>query len=193
MKLIVGLGNPGRSYQNTRHNVGFRCVDALARRWGMEFRRQRARAEVAEGEALAQRVVLAEPRTYMNNSGEAVRALLKLSNLTPSDLLVVCDDLDLPFGRLRLRDKGSSGGQRGLQSIINQLGTNEFPRLRFGIGRPPPGVDPIDYVLTHFSASEQSELLALVDRAIEGIEIWLTDGIAAAMNRVNAAPPPPAT
>jgi PTH1 family peptidyl-tRNA hydrolase len=185
MKLIVGLGNPGRQYQNTRHNVGFRCVDALARRWGIEFRRQRARAEIAEGETLGERLVLAKPQTFMNNSGDSVRALVKMSNLSPADLLVVCDDLDLPFGRLRLRDKGSSGGQRGLQSIINQLGTNEFARLRIGIDRPPAGVDPIDYVLTTFNASEQAELPAFLDRGVEGVETWLTRGVAAAMNLVN--------
>lgn len=187
-RLIVGLGNPGREYQKTRHNIGFLCGDALAKRWGLTFSRRRARAEVAEGQACGQRVILAKPQTFMNSSGDSVRALMKLSNLTPSDLLVIADDLDLPFGRLRLRDRGSSGGQRGIQSIINQLGTDQFPRLRVGIGRPPPGVDPVDYVLTPFTASEAAELPEILDRVVAGVELLLTEGLAAAMNVVNAVP-----
>ncbi len=187
-RLIVGLGNPGREYAKTRHNIGFLCVDALARRWGLVFSRRRARAEVAEGQACGQRVILAKPQTYMNESGTAVRGLLKLTDLAPSDLLVIADDLDLPFGRLRLREKGSSGGHRGIQSIIDQLGTDRFARLRIGIGRPPPGVDPIEYVLTSFTASEAAELPIIFERAAEGIEVLLTRGIAAAMNTLNAAP-----
>ncbi|MGH2458566.1 MAG: aminoacyl-tRNA hydrolase [Chloroflexota bacterium] len=192
--MIVGLGNPGREYQKTRHNIGFLCVDALARHWGLAFTRQRARADVSEGLASGQRVILAKPRTFMNDSGDAVRALMRMSNLTPSDLLVIADDLDLPFGRLRLRDGGSSGGQRGIQSIINQLGTNQFPRLRVGIGRPPPGIDPVDYVLSTFSASEAAELPDVLDRMVAGVEVLLDQGIAVAMNVVNAVPrpaPPP--
>ena len=188
--LIVGLGNPGREYQKTRHNIGFVCVDALARRWGLSFNRQRARAEIAEGVGCDRRVILAKPRTFMNNSGDAVRALMKMSNLTPADLLVIADDLDLPFGRLRLRDGGSSGGQRGIQSIVNQLGTDKFPRLRFGIGRPPSGVDPVDYVLSTFTSSEVAELPDLIDRMVAGVEVLLGQGIAAAMNVVNAMPRP---
>lgn len=132
--------------------------------------------------------MLAKPQTFMNSSGEAVRALLKLSNLTPADLLVIADDLDLPFGRLRLRDRGSSGGHRGLQSIIEHLGTNQFPRLRVGIGRPPPGVDPIDYVLTPFTPAEAAELPSILDRVSAGVTLLLTRGLAAAMNDLNAAP-----
>jgi len=196
LRLIVGLGNPGRAYQKTRHNIGFLCVDALARDWGLTFSRRRARAEVAEGMAGGRRVILAKPQTFMNDSGEAVRALMKRSNLTPADLLVIADDLDLPFGRPRLRGEGSSGGQRGIQSIINQLGTNQFPRLRVGIGRPPPGVDPIDYVLTPFNAAEAAELPALLDRVVHGVDVLLAEGLDAAMNVVNAAlrsaPNPPA-
>lgn len=191
MYLIVGLGNPGRQYQNTRHNIGFRCVDLLAARWGLEFRRQRARAEVADGPIEGERVILAKPQTYMNDSGDAVRGLAKLNGLAPSRILVICDDLDLPFGRVRLRDRGSSGGQRGLRSIINQLGTEEFPRLRIGIGRPPPGVDPIDYVLTTFTPTENQELGEVLDRAVQGIEVLLSRGLAAAMNVVNVPPPKP--
>lgn len=188
--LIVGLGNPGREYARTRHNIGFLAIDALAQHWGLAFGSRRARAEVADGIACGRRVILAKPQTYMNESGTAVRALLKLANLTPSNLLVIVDDLDLPFGRLRLREKGSSGGHRGIQSIVNQLGTDQFARLRIGIGRPPPDVDPIDYVLTSFTASEAAELPQVLDRVVVGVEVLLTQGVAAAMNLVNAAPPP---
>lgn len=193
LHLIVGLGNPGRQYHLTRHNVGFLCLDALAKHWGMEFRRLRARAEVAEGETAGRRVILAKPQTYMNDSGDSVRALARLSNVAPERILVICDDLDIPFGRLRLREKGGSGGQRGLRSIINQLGTEDFPRLRIGIGRPPPGVDPVDYVLTPFSGAEQSELGGILERAVAGIAAWLDQGLPTAMNFVNlpVAPPPP--
>ncbi len=193
--LVVGLGNPGREYQRTRHNVGFLAVDALARHWGLAFSRQRSRAEVAEGSVCGRPVILAKPQTYMNHSGDAVRPLLTRSNLTPSDLLVIYDEMDLPFGRLRLRERGSAGGHRGLQSIIDQLGTDAFARLRIGVGRPPPGVDPIDYVLTRFTASEAAELPRIFERVIEGVEILLTRGLAAAMNVLNApaagAPPAP--
>lgn len=192
LHLIVGLGNPGRQYHLTRHNVGFLCVDALAKHWGLEFRRQRARAEVAEGDVIGRRVILAKPQTYMNDSGDSVRALARLSNLSPDQILVICDDLDIPFGRLRLREKGGSGGQRGLRSIINQLATEEFPRLRIGIGRPPAGVDPVDYVLTTFSTFEQSELGGMFERAIVGITAWLDQGLPAAMNLVNVPATPPA-
>ena len=189
-KLIVGLGNPGREYTKTRHNVGFMSVDRLAERWSLRFGRQRGRAEIAEGDVSGQRVILAKPQTFMNNSGDSVRALLKLSNLSPTDLLVIADDLDLPFGRLRLRDSGSSGGQRGIQSIINQLGTNQLVRLRVGIGRPPLGVDPVDYVLTPFTASERSALPEILDRLALGVEAYLSEGVARAMNLVNVAVSP---
>ncbi|HUX86621.1 MAG TPA: aminoacyl-tRNA hydrolase [Chloroflexota bacterium] len=189
-KLIVGLGNPGRAYTNTRHNVGFMAVDRLAERWGLRFGRQRGRAEVAEGDVSGQRIILAKPQTFMNNSGDSVRALLKLSNLTAADLLVIADDLDLPFGRLRLRDSGSSGGQRGIQSIINQLATNQFARLRIGIGRPPLGVDPVDYVLTPFTASERNPLPEILDRLTAGVEAYLSEGVARAMNLVNVVVSP---
>ncbi|SRR5579875_2567403 len=190
MKLIVGLGNPGREYSKTRHNIGFLSVDTLAEHWGLCFGRQRGRAEIAEGEVCGQRVILAKPQTFMNNSGDSVRALLKLSNLTPTDLLVITDDLDLPFGRLRLRDSGSSGGQRGIQSIINQLGTSQFARLRVGIGRPPPGIDPVDYVLSPFTPSERRALPEILDRLVKGIETYLCEGIVKAMNLVNVAMTP---
>jgi PTH1 family peptidyl-tRNA hydrolase len=189
-KLIVGLGNPGRQYQRTRHNVGFLAADALATRWGISFAKHRARAEVAEGFVNGVRVTLVKPQTFMNSSGDAVRAVMRLANLAPADVLVIYDEMDLPLARLRLRDKGSAGGHRGVQSIVDQLGTNEFPRLRIGIGRPPPDVDPIDYVLTTFTPSELSELRPTLERVAEGVEVFLRDGTTAAMNQINAAPKP---
>lgn len=186
--LIVGLGNPGRDYQRTRHNVGFLTVDDLAKRWGLSFARQRARAEVADGVALDRRVILGKPQTYMNSSGESVRGLMRASNLTPADVIVLYDDMDLPFGRLRLRDRGSAGGHRGVQSVIDQLGTDAFARVRIGVGRPPPAIDPIHYVLTPFSAAELSELPTILDRAAEGVEILIRDGVVSAMNVLNASP-----
>jgi PTH1 family peptidyl-tRNA hydrolase len=137
MKLLVGLGNPGREYANTRHNIGFLCLDELARRHGAAFDKVHLRALIATVSLGAERVVLARPQTFMNLSGEAVGALLSWYKLPASDLIVVTDDMDLPFGRLRLRLKGSAGGHNGLKSIIESLGTLEFPRLRVGIGRPP--------------------------------------------------------
>ncbi len=189
--LIVGLGNPGRQYARTRHNFGFLAADALAERWGLTFSRERARAEVAEGTARDHRVILAKPQTFMNNSGDSVRNLIRYSNLGPADLIVLHDDLDLPFGRLRLREQGSAGGQRGVQSIIDQLGTNQFVRLKLGVGRPPADVDPVDYVLEPFTASEAAELPDILLRALDGIELILAEGLAPAMNRINAAPKPP--
>jgi PTH1 family peptidyl-tRNA hydrolase len=186
--LIVGLGNPGREYLRTRHNVGFMAVDALARRFGFSFNRKRSRAEIAEGMASGRRVVLAKPQTFMNDSGDAVRPLLRMSNLPPANLVVVHDDLDLPFGRLRLRDRGSAGGHRGMQSIISQLATDQFLRLKVGIGRPPPGVDPIEYVLTPFTAEEQAELRDVFDHAVAGIETLLSRGLNPAFNAINMAP-----
>jgi PTH1 family peptidyl-tRNA hydrolase len=190
--LIVGLGNPGREYLRSRHNVGFLCVDGLTKRWGFAFGRQRARAEVADGNFRGQRVILAEPQTYMNNSGESVRGLTRMYGIEPNNLLVVYDDMDLPFGRIRLRDQGSSGGHRGIQSIIDSLGTNQFPRLRIGVGRPPAGAEPIDHVLKSFSLSEMTELAVILNRVAGGIELFLTDGLVAAMNVLNTVPKPAA-
>ena len=192
-RLIVGLGNPGREYLRSRHNVGFLCLDGLTKRWGLAFGRQRARAEVADGNFRGQRVILAEPQTFMNNSGESVRGLTRMFSIKPSNFLVVYDDMDLPFGRIRLRDQGSAGGHRGIQSIIDSLGSNQFPRLRIGVGRPPDGADAIDHVLKSFSAIELTELVGILDRVAGGIELFLTGGIVAEMNVLNAVPklPPP--
>lgn len=183
-KLVVGLGNPGREYARSRHNVGFMVADALARKSGLRFGHRWSGAHVAVGRIAGVEVALAKPQTYMNRSGDSVRSLLRRLGLSPADLLVVCDDLDRSFGRLRLRERGSSGGQRGLQSIIDRLGTDEFARLRVGIGRPEPS-EAAEYVLAEFSPEERAQLRDVVDRAVGAVETWLAEGPAAAMNRFN--------
>jgi len=183
--LIIGLGNPGSEYAGNRHNVGFQCLDHLAQAHGLRFTRRESRAYVAEGEIAGRRVLLAKPRTYMNLSGKAVKALLSRYGLTPHDLLVIHDDLDLPLGRIRLRPQGGSGGHRGMRSIIEHLGTQDFPRLRVGIGRPPGSMDPADYVLSDFTPPEQEVMAEVYPQVREAIECLLREGIEVAMTRFN--------
>ncbi|MDP9375539.1 MAG: aminoacyl-tRNA hydrolase [Chloroflexota bacterium] len=185
--LIVGLGNPGKEYKDTRHNVGFLTVEELARRGGLRWERPRLKAEQARGTLAGRDVVLAKPQTYMNLSGVSVVQLVRWYKVPLADLLVISDDLDLPFGQIRLRAEGSAGGQGGLKSIIQQLRSNTFPRLRIGIGRPQWG-EPKDYVLTRFGKEQAAELPAIVARAADAAELWLAEGIIAAMNRYNRAP-----
>jgi len=182
--LIVGLGNPGRKYARHRHNTGFLTVDRLARRHGLSFARQKGKARIAEGRIAGQRAMLAKPQTYVNLSGESVAALVRFFKIPPDRVLVVYDDLDLPLARLRLRPDGGSGGHKGLKSIVERLGTQAFPRLRIGIGRPARG-DPTDYVLQDFTADEWMEVDPALDRAVEAVEHWLVHGIDATMNLFN--------
>ena len=191
MRLVVGLGNPGAEYEQTRHNVGFRIVEYIAARHRIALRREgRLHAKFGVGCIAGSETALLEPQTYMNLSGRAVLATLDAYPVDPAtDLLVVYDDLDLPFGRLRLRASGSAGGHNGIGDIQQQLGRHDFARLRFGIGRPPAGEDPIAHVLAPFSADEQSQLGAHLDAASDAIELALAEGVASAMNRVNAGPP----
>ncbi|MCL6501520.1 MAG: aminoacyl-tRNA hydrolase [Pirellulales bacterium] len=186
MKLVVGLGNPGRKYEATRHNVGFAVVGLLARRCGAGPPRAAFRGEVAEVRLDGERVLLLCPHTYMNRSGLSVLAARDYYKLENQDLLVVCDDFNLPLGRLRARARGSAGGQRGLADIIRVLGTEEFCRLRVGIGQPPAGWDPAAYVLSHFSEEERVEIDAAVERAADAVEVWVTRGIDECMNRFNS-------
>ncbi len=189
MKLVVGLGNPGLQYEHTRHNVGFRVVDKLAAKLGWKWTVRRGRAILASGMIGTEKVILAKPITFMNRSGEAVSELLRWYKLQVQDMLVVCDDLDLPVGKVRLRTQGSAGGQKGLDNIIHHLHTREFPRLRVGIGRPSNNrMDPIDYVLDIPGGDERILLAAGEDRAVEAIELAITKGISATMNIVNADP-----
>jgi PTH1 family peptidyl-tRNA hydrolase len=182
--LIVGLGNPGKEYAETRHNVGFRTVDELARRHGLKWEKPRLKAEQARGVIAGVDVVLAKPQTYMNLSGTSVAQLVRWYKVPLDRLLIIHDDMDLPFGQLRLRGEGSAGGQNGLASVIEQLRTNAIPRLRIGINRPQWG-DPRDYVLTRFGKGQAAELPALLGRAADAAETWLAEGLIMAMNKFN--------
>lgn len=186
MFLIVGLGNPGEQYLKNRHNVGFQCVTYLAERHGLRFGDKQHKARVATGTIGGQRVALAKPFTYMNSSGAAVAPLTRWYKLDPtSELLVIYDDLDLPFGTLRLRANGSAGGQNGMKSIIQLVGTQQIARIRVGIGRPPEGWDPKDYVLGNWSREQAEKLPALYSRVADAVETFVTDGITLAMTRFN--------
>jgi len=192
LRLVVGLGNPGPEYEATRHNVGFLVVERLASRCGVALARDRAlHARAARARVAGCETLLLEPETWMNRSGRAVEAALAAHPADPAtELLVVYDDLDLPFGRLRLRPSGGAGGHNGLGDVQERLGRSDFARLRFGIGRPPSGVDPIDHVLAVWTDTEASALPARLDAACEAIEFLIVEGVARAMNRINAAPPP---
>lgn len=189
MKLVIGLGNPGFQYERTRHNVGFRTVDKLAAKLGWKWSEHRSRAILASGTIGNEKVLLAKPLTFMNLSGEAVSGLMRWYKLQPEDILVVCDDLDLPVGKVRLRSKGSAGGQKGLANIISHLHTDQFPRLRVGIGRPTNSrMDSTDYVLGIPSSDARSLLDIGEDKAVEAIQMVIRQGIDTTMNLINADP-----
>jgi len=183
--LIVGLGNPGPQYVANRHNVGFRCVELLASTRDLTFDKKQKRARVAMGLVRGQRVIIARPQTFMNESGRAVAPLARFYKVQLERLLVVHDDLDLPLGTMRLRPEGGSGGHKGMRSIIEHLGGQKFPRLRIGIGRPPGRMDPAAYVLQNFSAQEEPLLAETLERAVAAIETWLAEGIEVAMTQYN--------
>ncbi|HWE61494.1 MAG TPA: aminoacyl-tRNA hydrolase [Chloroflexota bacterium] len=184
MKLVVGLGNPGRKYARTRHNIGFMVVDTMASALAATSWRDERHALVARASVDGEVLLLARPQTFMNNSGIAVRELAGYYRVEPSEILVVSDDLDLPFGRLRLRPHGTAGGHNGLRSIIAQLGTQEFPRLKVGIGRPDRG-EPLDWVLSPFAPDEERDLPIVLDAAAAVVKHALRDGLLAAMNECN--------
>lgn len=185
--LVVGLGNPGPDYSETRHNVGFRVVEFLATRaGGGRFSKHKSNADVLEGRLAGRRVVLAKPRTYMNVSGGPVAGLVQYFSVAPSDLIVVHDDLDLGFGVIRLKLGGGEGGHNGLRSISSSVGTRDYLRVRFGIGRPPGRQDPADFVLKRFSGAEKKELEFGVDLAADACEALLADGLEPTQNRFHA-------
>ena len=183
MKLVVGLGNPGRSYASDRHNIGFRCVSRFAKKHGIAIRKRRAKAKLGTGEVDGVRVAVAKPQTYVNLSGQAVERLVNELGVAVSDVLVVYDDLDLPLGRLRVRERGGSGGHKGVRSIIECLGDQGFSRIRVGIGRPDGDVVP--YVLSQFAADEKEIVTEVVERVVDAIDCIVTQGIELAMNRYN--------
>lgn len=173
--LIAGLGNPGPGYAHNRHNIGFQAVDALADAHGLPAFRTEHRAATAHGTIGGQRVVLAKPQTWMNDSGQAVAALVRYYKVEPAHLLVIYDDLDIPLGTVRYRPEGSSGGHRGIDSIIQHLDTRAFPRLRLGIGRPPGRMPPAAYVLQDFSEEEAAQVWDVLRFVRERVTAWLTD------------------
>jgi peptidyl-tRNA hydrolase, PTH1 family len=187
MKLIVGLGNPGREYRDTRHNVGFLVIDELARRHQLTL--SMAPSQVPDAFIAkrfgAEPLLVAKPLTFMNRSGDAVAALARYYDVDPADLLVVVDEAALPFGRLRARARGSAGGHNGLKSIIERLGTQEFPRLRLGVGRGDARRDLADHVLSKFEPGERAELETFIARAADAAEMFAVDGVAKVMNTYN--------
>jgi len=185
VKLIVGLGNPGKEYEATRHNVGFRVMDLLGRRWGIELLTEKFHAWFGSGRIGDERVVLLKPTTFMNLSGEAVRGLRSPTWDPAEDLLVLVDEAALPIGRFRLRGAGSSGGHNGLRSIEAHLGRQDYARLRIDVGPRPPEWDLADFVLGRFRAEEQEALADLLDEMCDAVACWAADGIERAMNRFN--------
>lgn len=185
MKIVVGLGNPGGKYDGTRHNVGFDVLAELSRRWGASKPKVRFEAMVTEIACGDEKVLLVAPQTFMNLSGRSVQQFVRFFQSVLTDVLVICDDLNLKVGQLRLRSSGSAGGQKGLQSILSCLGSDAIPRLRLGIGRPPPNIDSADYVLSRFRKDELDQVDRAVVRAASAVEVWVRDGISVAMNQFN--------
>lgn len=186
--IVLGLGNPGAEYAHTRHNIGFDVIDILASRHRIRLNLHRDHARYGLGRIADVPVLLAKPMTYMNRSGEAARALLQRYPLEPARLLVIVDDVALPPGKIRVRPSGSDGGHNGLESIIQCLGTQAFPRVRVGIGSPPPG-QMVEYVLSRFSPQEQPIIEEALQRAADAVEVAIAEGVQAAMNRFNAQNP----
>lgn len=185
MKLIIGLGNPGRQYQGTRHNIGFSTIDILARRHRIHVRSRRSKSLVGEGIIASEEVVLSKPLTFVNLSGQAVGGLVRRYKLDMKDVLVICDDVNLPLGRLRIRTSGSAGGHKGLKSVIHSLGTEDFVRIRIGIGSPAGHM--VDHVLSRFQRNEREAVRHAIERAADSVETYLVSGIEQAMNQFNAS------
>ena len=183
--LIVGLGNPGKEYRKTRHNIGFMTVDRIAERFGVKFTRTQSKALITDVRYLDQRIYLAKPQTFMNASGQAVGALLKFYKIPYENFLVAYDDVDLPFETIRMKPSGGSAGHRGMQNIIQQIGTQEFPRLRLGVGRAYGSKQAADYVLKPFSREEHEFLSVYIDRAAEAALTYIAEGIDRAMTTYN--------
>jgi PTH1 family peptidyl-tRNA hydrolase len=183
--LVVGLGNPGPRYAATRHNAGFFVLDLLAERVGGRFKAHRGRADVVEARLAGRPVVLVKPKSYMNESGGPVVSIARFYKVPVERITIVHDELDLPYGTLRLKRGGGDGGHNGLKSASAALGSKEYARVRFGIGRPPGQMDPADYVLREFGAAERKDLPYLVDRAADAVEALLADGLEAAQNEFN--------
>lgn len=185
MKLVVGLGNPGDDYVKTRHNIGFMVVDSISKANGITLNQTKFKGIIGRGTIVGEDVIIAKPQTYMNRSGESVSSLLFFYKLEPSDCIVICDDLELPSGKIRVRGKGGHGGHNGLRSIIEQTGSQEFVRVRVGIGRPTDASLVSNYVLNPFSKDEKPLVEDAIERASRAVETIIKEGVEAAMNRFN--------
>lgn len=193
MKMVVGLGNPGSKYSGTRHNVGFYVVELLAKRWLADGVQNKFQADFVSVHKAGTKVLLVKPLTYMNRSGEAVQQLCRFYQVEPADVAVICDDMNLPLGRIRWRAGGSAGGQKGLADIIQRLGTDQVPRLRIGVDRPPGRMDPAAWVLAQFRSEERDEVELVCQTAADSVETWLAEGVSGASNRYNGSGPSAAT
>lgn len=185
MKVVVGLGNPGSQYTGTRHNIGFDVVDLLAQMWQAEKPQQKFQGQIQQAATDGHKVLLVKPLTFMNRSGECVQPLLRFFQVPPEDLVVVCDDMNLPLGRLRWRAGGSSGGQKGLADILQRLGTEQVPRLRVGIGRPPDQMDPVNWVLAKFRPDQRQQVQQSLASSADSVQDWVSKGLTEVMNRYN--------
>ena len=182
---IVGLGNPGRQYEETKHNVGFHVIDKLAKKYDIEVNKFKNKAFVGDGTIKGKRVLLVKPQTYMNLSGESVREIVNFYKIPQERFVVIFDDTSLPCGSVRIREKGSNGGHNGIRNIIDQMGTDEFNRIKVGIGEKPSGWDLADYVLAKFNPDDLPMMEQGMDKAVQGVELMLSRGIKEAANRVN--------
>ena len=185
MKMIVGLGNPGNEYAGTRHNVGWMLVDALAEHLGINEWRSREKGMVAEGRIGSEKILLVKPLTYMNNSGECVGPLMRWYKLEPEDIMAAHDDMDIPIGTIGIRKKGSAGGHNGIKSLLSHIGSENFGRLRIGIGRPQPGWSVINHVLAKFNDQEQEKIGDAIKQLIPAVECMVLEGPDMAMNKFN--------
>ena len=186
MYLIVGLGNPGREYAGTRHNIGFGVITRISEKYNIALNHKEHKAICGKGMIGGEKVILAKPQTYMNLSGESVGSLADYYKIDAENIIVAFDDIDLEVGQLRVRRKGSAGGHNGIKNIIQHLGTNEFPRVKVGVGAKPEGGDLVRHVLGRFSKKDEAVMRDVLDLAVDAVELMVTDGVDAAMNRFNA-------
>jgi peptidyl-tRNA hydrolase, PTH1 family len=187
--LIVGLGNPGLRYKNTRHNIGWKAVDRFAKSVGTRLKKTSCGAKIIRVEAFEKKLVLAKPLSFMNLSGKPVKCLMSANEVVIDKIIIICDDIDLPVGAMRIRKKGSSGGQKGIASIITEIGSSEFFRIKIGIGRPENNLDVADYVLTNSNKDEANILDEVVKKAVSAIEMLMTEGFQNACNKFNSTNP----
>ena len=187
MKAIIGLGNPGMKYAGTRHNIGFDAVTAIADKYNLSINNKKFKGVYADGHIAGEKVLLVQPQTFMNLSGECVREVADFYKLNPNEIIIICDDINLDVGRLRIRKKGSAGGHNGLKNIIAHLGTEEFPRIRVGVGEKTEGWDLADYVLARFDKDSEPVIREALANVVGAVETWISEGIDAAMNRFNVS------